>query len=235
VPLCFFVTRKDTEGDTIALPEDKAHHIRTVLRMRVGDSLLLHDGAGRAALAVLESVEKRGVIARLKGDWQPVTTEPTRQITVFQALPKIGEKAEQILQHGVEIGAAAFVFFGSEKSIRLEGPDRIRRKLARWEEIARNAAEQSGRGIVPPVSWEETLPDALVRPEGLTRLVCQAGANLSVSQAAPGTDSLSLFVGPEGGFTGPELKALGGVPVSLGPRILRTETAALAALSRLLL
>jgi len=233
MPLCFFVQR--TDSDTIELPEDKSHHVRTVLRMRSGDGLMLHDGAGFAAEARLVSVEKRAVTARVITPWNPVATEPARQITVFQALPKIGEKAEQIVQHGVELGASAFVFFGSEKSISLEGQDRIKRKLARWEDIARNAAEQSGRGIVPPVLWEEDIPGALTHTEGLTILVGTPGANLTLSEAAMDSSSLALFMGPEYGFTAEEEKALGGVPVSLGPRILRTETAALAALARLLL
>ncbi|MGC4045730.1 MAG: RsmE family RNA methyltransferase [Armatimonas sp.] len=233
MPLCFFVTRNNS--DTIALPADKAHHVHTVLRMRSGDGLMLHDGAGFAAEARLVSVEKRGVTARIITEWKPVATEPERQITVFQALPKIGEKAEQIVQHGVELGAAAFVFFGTEKSISLEGQDRIRRKVSRWEDIARNAAEQSGRGIVPPVYWEEDIPGALTHAEGLTILVGTPGANLTLSEAALDNNSLALFMGPESGFTAAEEKALGGVAVSLGPRILRTETAALAALARLLL
>lgn len=233
MPLCFFVTR--TDSDTITLPEDKSHHVRTVLRMRSGDGLMLHDGAGNAAEARLVSVEKREVSARVITEWKPVDTEPERQITVFQALPKIGEKAEQILQHGVELGAVKFVFFGTEKSIHLEGQDRIRRKLARWDDIARNAAEQSGRGIVPPVLWEDELEGAQAHAEGLTILVGTPGAKLTVSEAARDSNSLALFMGPESGFTSAEEKTLGGVPVSLGPRILRTETAALAALARLLL
>lgn len=230
MPLCFFVTR--TETDLVPLPPDKVHHVHVVLRMPLGEPLVLHDGAGFAADAVLESASRKEAVARVVSEWRPVLTEPDRRITVLQALPRIGEKAEQILRHGTEIGAVEFVFFASEYATALAGVERIARKLTRWEEIARNAAEQSGRGIVPPVSWEPTLEGALARAEG-TNVVLAAGASATLDSIPDGP--LSLFVGPESGLTGEEIAAIGGLPVSLGPRILRTETAALAALARILL
>jgi 16S rRNA (uracil1498-N3)-methyltransferase len=224
------VTRSDS--DEIALSSDKAHHVRTVLRMRKGDGLMLHDGAGNAALAKIVMIEKSRVGAKLVAPWTPVLTEPARKLTVFQALPKIGEKAEQILQHGVELGVHSVVFFASEKSTALDSGDRAARKVARWEDIARNAAEQSGRGIVPSVFWAGSLTEALER-SGSARLVFQPGSVKTLADAPDGP--LDLFFGPEHGFASAEIAQIGGEALTLGPRILRTETAALAALARLLL
>ncbi len=230
MPLCLFVTR--TGSDEIALSSDKAHHVRAVLRMRKGDGLMLHDGAGNSALAKITRIEKSGVSAKLAAPWTPVLTEPERRLTVFQALPKIGEKAEQILQHGVELGVHSVVFFASEKSTALDSGDRAARKVARWEDIARNAAEQSGRGIVPSVFWAASLPEAIERSTE-TRLTLQPGSAKTLADAPEGP--LDLFFGPESGLTSGEIGQIGGEEISLGPRILRTETAALAALARLLL
>ena len=233
MPLCFFVSPFD--GDVAALPDDKAHHVRSVLRMHAGESLTLHDGANRAADAKIVVIDKKAVTVALTSAWRTLSTELPRPVLVVQALPKIGEKAEHILQHGTELGATGFVFFASERATRLEGIERIARKLARWEEIARNAAEQSGRGIVPSVAWADTLPDAVALLGDAMPLVLDLDGATALHAAPLGAENatLALFVGPEGGFTKGDHAQLEGTRVSLGPRVLRTETAALAALAQL--
>lgn len=232
MPQCFFI--EPTLGELQLLPEDKTHHLVHVLKMQAGDPVRLHDGQNRWAMATLELLGKKRVSARLTSAWQAVTTEPARQVTVFQALPKTGDKVEQVLQHGTELGAASFVLFASERAqARLEERDRIARKVARWEELIRNAAEQSGRGVLPAVTYTRSLDEALAHVAGVALLLEESGQPLSPDLG----NTVSVFVGPESGFTAAEKKQIlmvGAQTVSLGPRTLRTETAALATLAKLL-
>jgi 16S rRNA (uracil1498-N3)-methyltransferase len=232
MPQCFFIEATDSELQL--LPEDKTHHIVTVLKMQAGERVRLHDGNGRWADATLELLGKKRVSARLVSAWQLVATEPALRVTIFQALPKTGDKVEQVLQHGTELGAAGFVVFPSERAqAKLEEKDRIARKVARWEELIRNAAEQSGRGVLPTITYVRSLDEALPLATGERLLLDEAGAALG----APALAAVSVFVGPESGFTEAEkrtLLAADAQRISLGPRTLRTETAALAALAKLL-
>jgi 16S rRNA (uracil1498-N3)-methyltransferase len=244
MPQCFFLTATDSELQL--LPEDKTHHIVNVLKMQAGERVRLHDGQGRWADATLEILGKKRVSARLVSPWQSVTTEPERSVTVFQALPKTGDKVEQVLQHGTELGAAGFVLFASERAqAKLDDRERIARKRERWEELIRNAAEQSGRGVLPRIVYTRSLEEALGFAEGSRLLLDEAGEPLPATLG----EKLAVFVGPESGFTAAEKQAIltrdalgvsdarpvsDALRVSLGPRTLRTETAALAALARLL-
>ena len=234
MPHCFFI--HPTEGELQLLPEDKTHHIVHVLKMQAGETVLLHDGQNRRASATLELIGKKRVSARLTSAWEPLHTEPELLVIVFQALPKTGDKVEQVLQHGTELGAAGFVLFPSEKAqARLEDRERIARKVERWDELIRNAAEQSGRGILPTITYVRSLDEALPRATGTILLLDEDAFPLR--DAGGGQREVAVFVGPESGFTEKEKQALARASaqrVSLGPRTLRTETAALAALARLL-
>lgn len=232
MPLCFFVPRQS--GSRVIFPDDKAHHISTVLKLRVGEQVRVHDGEGNAATAELAFVDRKKVNGMVVTPWEPVNTEPKTRITVFQALPKTGDKVEQVLQHGTELGAAGFIIFASERAqARYEDRDRITRKVARWEELVRNAAEQSGRGILPRVAFYHNLTDALEKEPGGTRILLEANGK-RLYEAPPLASPIAAFVGPESGFTEEEKTQIGGFALSLGPRTLRTETAALAVVSQLL-
>lgn len=230
MPHCFFI--HPTEGELQLLPEDKTHHIVHVLKMQAGETVLLHDGQNRRASATLELIGKKRVSARLTSAWEPLHTEPELLVIVFQALPKTGDKVEQVLQHGTELGAAGFVFVASVNSARLEGGDRIQRKLARWEEMIRNAAEQSGRGVLPTIAYVASVAEAVALFSEETRVCLDQRADVPLSSVRDAAE-LALFVGPESGFTGDERAAIGAKSLSMGPRTLRTETAALAALAQL--
>jgi 16S rRNA (uracil1498-N3)-methyltransferase len=231
-------------GDTIALPREAAHHARTVLRLRPGEPIVIHDGAGMAYACALASVGPQAVEARVICV-SPVLTEAHARITVAQALPKTPDKIEQVLQHGTEIGAAGFVCFGAARSVaRLAGDDKIERRLDRWRDIVRGAAEQSGRGVLPSVSWSPSARDLAARFPGFDAVFAlhtNAGtaSPLAAALAAvpgPARDFL-VVVGPEGGLTADEVALFGEAgarAVSLGPRILRTETGALVALAQIL-
>ncbi|WP_309719420.1 RsmE family RNA methyltransferase [Armatimonas sp.] len=234
MPQCFFI--EPTVGELQYLPDDKTHHVVNVLKMHRNETVRLHDGQGRWALATLEILGKRKVSARLTSAWEPVNTEPERRVTVFQAFPKTGDKVEQVLQHGTELGAVGFVLFPSERAqARMEDRDRITRKVERWEELIRNAAEQSGRGILPSITYVRSFEEALTLAKGALVLLDEDAANPPLS--GTGGQDLGIFVGSESGFTALEKKAIlgaGATAASLGPRTLRTETAALAALAKLL-
>jgi 16S rRNA (uracil1498-N3)-methyltransferase len=235
----FFVPPETIIGDTAILPPEVAHHARTVLRLRAGEHLILHDGNGFAYEATLG--EGKSATVSLTARYV-LNTEPTVRILIAQALPKTGEKAEQVLQHGTEIGASGFILFAAERSVaRLETRDKVEKRLQRWSEIVRSAAEQSRRGILPTVEWEPRLAGLAARLPTFDRvLVLHESATVPLSQVvsppSPPSSSL-LIVGPEGGFTDAEVETLtqaGGHSVHLGPRILRTETAALVGLAQFL-
>jgi 16S rRNA (uracil1498-N3)-methyltransferase len=239
----FFVPPDAIQGETVLLPPAAAHHARNVLRLRPGERLIIHDGLGIAYDCVLggEPGQKAAVACITRRG--PVQTESRTRVTVAQALPKTPDKVDQVLQHGTEAGAAAFVFFGARRCVaRLNEGEKVDKRLSRWRDIVRGAAEQSGRGILPPVGWQASseqvaasLPGfdaALVLHEAATRPLRGALDSLS-----PTADRLLIVVGPEGGLTEEEVAlfgAQGGVAVSLGPRVLRTETAALVALAQIL-
>lgn len=242
----FFVPPEAIVGDTVTLPTEAAHHARNVLRLRVGEAVVLHDGLGVAYQATLTDLSGKVVQAQVTRR-APVLAEPRTRITVAQALPKTSDKIEQVLQHGTEIGAAGFLFFAAKRSVaRLAEGEKIDKRLLRWRGILQGAAEQSGRGIIPSVEWAGLTPDLAKRlPDFDRTLILHESAALplaAVLAEIPLEQSrqirLLIVVGPEGGLDDqsevPMLTDAGGVSVSLGPRILRTETAALVALTQIL-
>jgi len=170
--------------------------------------------------------------------------EPALRVTIAQALPKTAEKLEAVLQHGTEIGAAGFIVWHSQRSVaRLEAGDKRAKRLDRWRGIIRGAAEQSARGALPTVEWTEGGAELIARfPDYDAVLILQESAapgsfRSSMETLPAAVSKLLLIVGPEGGLSDAEVAAFtaaGGRPVSLGPRILRTETAALAAVAQAL-
>jgi 16S rRNA (uracil1498-N3)-methyltransferase len=241
MPTRFFLSPDAFSQSELTLPEADAHHVRTVLKMAVGARLLLHDGIGGCYPAELIAVEKRVVMARLYGPREPVATEPSVSMIVCQALPKTGEKLEQVLEHGTEIGAAGFVLFSSERSsMNFEQRERREKKLERWREIVKTAAEQSGRGILPTVHWASGFAEAIQQTSAVTRFVLHLSEQAIALRAALETKAtqnpIALFIGPEGGFSEAEAALAEkhrATLISLGPRVLRTETAALAALAQI--
>jgi 16S rRNA (uracil1498-N3)-methyltransferase len=239
----FFIPPEAVNGDTATLPPEAAHHARNVLRLRAGEPVILHDGQGFAYHATLNEMSGKTVLAAVTGR-SVVTAEPKTCITVAQALPKTSDKIEQVLQHGTEVGAAGFLFFSARRSVaRLAEGEKIDKRLLRWRGILQGAAEQSGRGIIPTVEWIGLTQDLAKRlPKFDHVLILHEAAALPLANAladVPSEDkNLLIIVGPEGGLDEQSevslLTAAGGVSVSLGPRILRTETAALVALTQIL-
>jgi len=215
----FFVEPGAMAGERFPLPGAIAHQVRRVLRLRDGETIALLDGAGEEALCRLEGdacvVEVRG----------PARGEPRHRLTVWQALLR-GDHLEQVVRHGTEIGIARFGLFVSERCVARELSPR---RLERLRVVAREAAEQSERGMVPQVSAPVDFGEVLRAAEPASVLLYErhAGVRLSALDPPPG-----LVIGPEGGFTNDEVAAAeqAGFGVArLGPRILRSETVAVAA------
>lgn len=238
----FFVTPEQIAGDVVTLNSDDAHHLGTVLHARAGDKVALLDGTGVEFSAILTTVGKNGATGKIIGS-RKIATESRIRITVAQALPKMSDKMEQVLQRCTEVGSAGFIVYAAENGqTHLEG-DRQFKRAVRWDTIVKTAAEQAHRAIRPEIQFLPTLSSVLRRSSDhdLTLLAdTSAQAPLlrrvvdSLS-AAPAT--ILVIIGPESGFTPNELalaSAQHAVATSLGPRILRTETAAMAMTAQLL-
>jgi 16S rRNA (uracil1498-N3)-methyltransferase len=211
-------------------------HLVTVLRLGVGTEIILADGRGRELLATIREIGKESLQAEINAD--QATVEPGRglAITLYQGLPK-GEKVDLILQKATELGVAQIVLFAAARSVpRLDGA-RLDSRLSRWQRIVHEAARQAGRATIPVVTYAGSLAEALQRQEHSVKLMlweAEQEQHLKASLGPLAPDSLAFIVGPEGGITDAEANAAsqaGYLPVTLGKRILRTETASLALLA----
>jgi len=233
----FFVEPGLLQGKSSVLTGELCRHIATVLRLKTGDTLLLADGTGREAVATITALEKDGI----RVDIQPAIAEAAAgnmpRITIYQGLPK-GEKLELILQKCTELGASEIVPFMAARSItRLEG-EKLEKRVTRWQKIALEAARQSGRETIPRVDFAPDLSGVLKRGDHDLCLMLweeerQQGLR-TVLAATECPESIAVIIGPEGGLTPGEAamaRAAGYSPVTLGKRILRTETAGLAVVS----
>ena len=235
----FFVTPDQIDRDTgtVTLEAEDALHLDRVLRARPGDEIAALDGSGTLFRATLTTLSKSRADATIIAAEQP-NIEPEIHITIAQALPKTAEKLEWVLQHGVEIGAAAFIVFRARRS----EAGKLAERPERWAKIVKTAAEQSGRAKLPSVTPLPTLTDLL---DDIARydtiLLCDEAEptrTLRLALAAHSNPkSILALIGPEGGWADEERAqcvARNVTPVTLGTRTLRTETAALVILSQLL-
>ena len=231
----FYADSAAENGFVSLAAEDRSHALR-VLRLQPGDEIevFLSGRRWRAELTVCREEEVTARLLEALPD-----TEPGLQVTLYQGLPK-GEKMELIVQKAVELGACRIIPVGTARSVVKLDDKRAEKKTARWQTIAESAASQSHRGALPQVmpvmSFKEALE--LAKKECGVRLIPyelqEPGKTRGIlDQIRPG-DSVAVFIGPEGGFEPGEVEAAkeaGFVPISLGRRILRTETAGLAFLS----
>ena len=234
----FFVLPQAVEGDKVTITGPDVNHIRNALRMRQGESLLISDGEGNdyhCRISLVESglVEAR-VIERRESRELPV------RLYLFQGLPK-SDKMELIIQKAVELGVYEIIPVITKNAVVKLDAKKERSRLERWQAISESAAKQSGRSKIPKVEKVMLLKEALEMAEGLDRILIpyenQSGIDTmrkALEETGEDTRSIAVFIGPEGGFDESEIllaKEQGAVPVSLGRRILRTETAGLAILS----
>ena len=230
----FFCDAPLSAGARIALPEALAHHAIRVLRLRAGETVALFNGQGGEYPAVLE-IEGKAGFAQL-GAFDPREAELGGRITLVQGLPA-GDKMDWVVEKAVELGAARVSPIAAQRSVlQLAGP-RLEKRVAHWQRIAQSAAEQCGRNRLMAVDAPVALADWLAQPAEGLRLLCHPEADTDLSGllgATPGLASLTLLVGPEGGWSDKELaqaREAGVQAVRFGPRVLRTETAGLALIS----
>jgi 16S rRNA (uracil1498-N3)-methyltransferase len=220
----FFLEPAAMAGERFPMPPAIARQVGRVLRLGDGDEITLLDGLGGEVRCRLEGGDCVVLERRAAGG------EPSHQLTVWQALLK-GDHLEPVIRHGTEIGIARFRLFVSERCV---ARDMSPRKLERLSEVAREAAEQSERGIVPPVDEPIPFAEALKAAAPGSVLLFERSEGKRLTEMEP---PQSVVIGPEGGFTPAEVAAAerAGLAIAgLGPRILRSETVAVAAAAAIL-
>jgi len=218
-------------GTLVLLDDDSAHYLRTVLRLKQGDELVVFDGEGGEFPAVLREVHRDSVRIQLG---EPVQRDVESTLATHLGLGvSRGERMDWAIQKAVELGVSAITpLFTEHCVVRLDEARKAQRRQ-HWQRIAQSACEQCGRNRLPEIHEPTTLQNWVVRREGL-RLFLHPEGGRNLRELTPPAGQICLLTGPEGGFSeGERLLALdaGFVPLCLGPRILRTETAALAALA----
>jgi 16S rRNA (uracil1498-N3)-methyltransferase len=220
-------------GVTITLPEDAARHLVQVLRMRLGDSFIAFNGQGGEFAATLSTVSKREAQAII-GEHDTVDRESALNITLAQCVSK-GDRMDYTLQKAVELGVSAIVPLISSRTVVKLDAERWAKKIEHWQGVILSACEQSGRTRVPQITAPEDLDDWLRRnANDSLKLVLAPGASKQLRQLDPGSHAITLLIGPEGGLSEAECALAAKyqfIPLALGPRILRTETAGVAALA----
>lgn len=246
-----FLQNEQISDEMIAISGQEYRHMCRALRLRIGERIVICDGEGNDCLSVLVSADEKTAVFQIEQRCKN-EAELLPVIRLFQCLPK-GDKMDTIIQKCVELGVSSVVPVSSERCIVVLDEKKAAKKRDRWQEIALAAAKQSGRGMIPavhmPVSFDEAL--TLAKEDDMAMFLYeQAEGMRSLDRAASMLEEMiracsrgekqsrpriSIFVGPEGGFSDEEAKKAGETDyvhtVSLGKRILRTETAGPACLS----
>lgn len=237
----FILNQENWSSNQVKITGEDVHHIRKVMRSKSGDQIICADNGGRAALCTIRDIDEDQVIAEIIEQIETSSELPV-QVTIVQGLPK-GDKFELILQKGTELGAVSFIPYKADRSIVVWDERKMRKKMQRYEKIVKEASEQSHRNRIPVIQ------DALGIKE-LADLANDYDYKLIAYEEEAKADQHQSFgnilkrikhgmkvlicIGPEGGFSENEvnrLKESGFHSVRFGPRILRTETAALYALA----
>ena len=223
--------------DRLVLDGEQARHIAKALRMKVGDMLTVTDGSGSDYGCMIEAVTKETVTLKVCYR-QASDSEPTCKVTLYQGVPK-GSKTEEIIQKCTELGITRIVPTLTARCVSRPDEKGAQKKNARYQKIALEAAQQSGRGIVPEVAPQCTLKQALTNDDSELKIVFYEGGGEPLTKLiTPDADSISVYIGPEGGFEKEEVELLlanGARCATLGKRILRTQTAPVAALTAIML
>ena len=262
----FFVEPDQVSGNKIIIEGSDVNHITKVLRMKIGEELMVCDGTGLDYFCTIAKLDNDAVFCDVCNKWESYSELPVK-VTLFQGLPK-ADKMELIIQKTVELGVYEIVPVAMQRSIAKLDDKKAGRKIERWQSISESAAKQAGRGIIPkvtePMSFAEALEyakemDSIIVPyenakgisytkevireakaqsEAKAAETAAAGASsANETNAAKACARLAIFIGPEGGFADSEIeraKEAGAKLVTLGNRILRTETAGMATLAILM-
>lgn len=237
----FFVTPEQVQGETIQIEGNDVNHIKNVLRMKPGEKLKISDGSNRSYLCEVDELTPDRIFLR-------VTEEERREVELlsklylFQGLPK-SDKMELIVQKAVELGVYEIIPVETKRAVVKLDAKKAAKKTERWNSISESGAKQSGRAVIPKVREVMSFAQALhmARSLDVVLIPYELAEGMKetkeiIRQIVPG-QSVGIFIGPEGGFERQEVeKAVeeGALPVTLGKRILRTETAGLTMLSILM-
>lgn len=237
----FFVPSESTSNNRVEMSSEVAHRIGRVLRLAPGSDIVLFDGSGMEWTVRLDSVARDHAVGRVLSS-EKGRGEPAVRLTLYQGVMK-GSKFDWTLQKGTELGVSCFVAMQCQRSVPQSRSESQPGRAARWRKIVVEAAEQSGRATIPEIgasmSFTEVC-DALGNPSTLVVLPWEGEEAKSLSAAvseAPDSKDVALIIGPEGGLSPEEVdyaRGKGLAPVSLGRRILRAETAGIAAVSALM-
>ncbi|MDN6180465.1 MAG: 16S rRNA (uracil(1498)-N(3))-methyltransferase [Halomonas subglaciescola] len=220
-------------GGSITLPDGVARHVTRVLRLAVGAPLVVFDGQGSEAGVRLAEVSRKHTTVSVEAVWTGRFESPLR-VHLGQAISK-GDRMDYAVQKAVELGVAAITpLYTRRGDVRLKG-EREAKKLAHWQAVAASACEQSGRATVPPVHPPLSLDEWLLQRDEPLRLMLHPATENGLKTACK-PDAAALLIGPEGGLAPEDIEAARAsqfTPLTLGPRVLRTETAPLVALTLL--
>jgi 16S rRNA (uracil1498-N3)-methyltransferase len=218
-------------GAQFSLAPEAAQHVGRALRLKAGDAITVFDGRGGEYEAAIQRIDRDRVDVKV-GAFRDVDPEPRVRVGLVQGLPE-ADKMDWIIQKSVELGVSWVQPLVCDRSVVRLSEERAARREAHWRRVAVAACEQSGRNVIPEVRPTLTFQNWIAQPPAVPRWVLTPGGESIAAQGAP--SELELLIGPEGGFSERERElalAQGAAhPVSLGPRILRTETAPLAALA----
>lgn len=225
----FYIDTDLSAQKTLVLPEKAAHHAGRVLRMREGDSAVLFDGKGNEAEVIMHfsAAQTEAEIISVRKN----PTESPLKSTLIQSLVS-QEKLDWILEKATELGVTKIVIVPAERSVTKLDAKRLQKRLIQWKGTVLSACEQCGRAVLPEILYYEDLQKALLDNKSDTNIVLAPAAAKGFSLNK--TESITFAVGPEGGFSAEEIELatqLGYESRLLGPRVLRTETAGLAALA----
>ena len=218
-------------GAQLALAPEAAQHVAKALRLKTGDAIVVFDGRGGEYDAILTRIDKDRVDVKV-GAWRDAEAEAALAVGLVQGLPE-SDKMDWIIQKAVELGVAWIQPIVCDRSVVRLSAERAAKREAHWRRVAVAACEQSGRNRVPEVRPTLGFMSWIAVPSETRRWVLTPGAPALAAQLRP-IGPLELLIGPEGGLSERERDlalSQGCVPVSLGPRVLRTETAPLAALA----
>ena len=222
-----------TEHGYVTLTDNAANHVRRVLRLGPGDELTLFNGGGRDFSGCIDSVERDRVVVSV-GEATTIERESPVRISLLQGICR-GQRMDMLIQKSTELGVHRIQPILTERVVVKIAAERIEKKMNHWQGIAVGACEQSGRAVVPEILAPGTLEEACLHadPE-TTKVFLDPDGQENLAALVESVGSIALLIGPEGGLTRPERTLVsdhGFKSVSLGPRILRTETAPLAAIS----
>lgn len=241
--LHIFADPSEVQGDLLTVTGPEVNHIRNVMRLKPGEEISVSIGEdGKEYRYGIETLEEDRVICRLRFVKDKDVELPVK-VLLFQGLPK-SDKMDLIVQKAVELGAAEIIPVSMQRCVVKLDAARAGKKIQRWQTIAESAASQSRRGVIPRVLPPMTMEEAVAYAEQNTQvrvlpyeLQKDDGSTKDYLESIRAGQAVSIFIGPEGGFTPEEVelaRQAGIRPISLGPRILRTETAGLAFLSWLI-